>query len=85
MHKRYTERHCGKAVIKDNALLPEALEKLARIEEIEESVEQHSGFVRCGDCEYFMKEYGCNWCRLTSGLDGDLKDTDGCTKGKTRK
>lgn len=31
MSKRYTERHCGKAVIKDKDLLPEALEKLARI------------------------------------------------------
>ena len=48
-------------------------------------IEQHAGFVRCGECEYFMKEYGCNWCRLASGLDGDLKDTDGCTKGKAKK
>lgn len=32
---RYTERHAGKAVIKDNSMLPGAMEKLARIEELE--------------------------------------------------
>ena len=34
---RYTERHRGKAVIKDKRLLPEALEKLAKIEESEQN------------------------------------------------
>lgn len=33
---RYTERHCGKAVIKDKALLAAAMEKLAWLEELEE-------------------------------------------------
>lgn len=32
---KYTERHAGKAVIKDKGLLPEAMEKLARVEELE--------------------------------------------------
>lgn len=34
---RLTERHCGKAVIKDKSLLPEAMEKLAKMEEAEAS------------------------------------------------
>ena len=33
---RYTEYHADKAVIKDKALLPDAMEKLARVEDIEE-------------------------------------------------
>lgn len=33
---RYTERHAGKAVIRDKSLLPEAMEKLARVEELED-------------------------------------------------
>lgn len=34
--KRYTEYHCGKAVIKDKTKLSEAMEKLARLEDLEE-------------------------------------------------
>lgn len=33
---RYTEYHCGVAVIKDRALLPQAMEKLAKYEDVEE-------------------------------------------------
>lgn len=32
---RYTERHAGKAVIRDKSLLPVAMEKLAKVEELE--------------------------------------------------
>ncbi|GFI37087.1 hypothetical protein IMSAGC015_01271 [Lachnospiraceae bacterium] len=32
---KYTERHGGKAVIREKSLLPDALEKLAKIEELE--------------------------------------------------
>lgn len=35
---RYTEYHAGKAVIKDKNLLPEAMEKLARMEDAEDVV-----------------------------------------------
>ena len=31
---RYTEYHAGKAVIKDRSLLPQAMEKLAKIEDM---------------------------------------------------
>lgn len=34
---RYTEYHAGKAVIKHKALLPQAMEKLARLEDLEEN------------------------------------------------
>ena len=33
---RYTEYHCGVAVIKDKALLKEAMAKLAKYEDVEE-------------------------------------------------
>lgn len=33
---RYTEYHAGKAVIKDKSLLPQAMEKLAKVEDCEE-------------------------------------------------
>ena len=33
---RLTERHCNVAVIKDKSLLPKAMEKLARIEDMKE-------------------------------------------------
>lgn len=55
---RYTERHCGKAVIKDKALLPKALEKLTRIEEAE--------LVGCKKCMYeecTKQLYPCRICR----------------------
>lgn len=39
---RYTEYHAGKAVIKDKKQLPEAMKKLARIEDREEKCEQKS-------------------------------------------
>ena len=32
---RYTEYHAGKAVIKDKALLPQAMEKLAKFEDMD--------------------------------------------------
>ena len=33
---RYTEYHAGKAVIKDKSLLPQAMKKLAKLEDIED-------------------------------------------------
>ena len=34
---RYTTYHCGKAVIKDKSLLSEAMEKLAKLEDAEDT------------------------------------------------
>ena len=41
---RYTEYHAGKAVIKDKELLPDAMEKLAKLEDAEEN--------ECKGCRY---------------------------------
>lgn len=42
---RYTEYHAGKAVIKDRSLLAEAMEKLAKLEDKEES----GGWIPCSE------------------------------------
>lgn len=52
---RYTERHCGVAVIKDESLLPQALEKLARYEDEEEL--DMKDLKRLGIEEYIMQRF----------------------------
>ena len=54
---RYTEYHAGKAVVRDKSLLAEAMEKLAKFEDEEES----GGWIPCserlpedGDCRVYM-------------------------------
>ena len=42
---RYTEYHAGKAVVRDKSLLAEAMEKLAKLEDEEES----GGWIPCGE------------------------------------
>ena len=76
---RYTERHCGKAVIKDKKLLPDALEKLAKIEDGEKEGKE---FVRCRKCSYLeQNKVGAYWCRNSQGLEFNLTPNDGCTRG----
>lgn len=53
---RYTEYHADKAVIKDKALLPDAMEKLAKIEDIEET--------GCDGCRYELCVKQLLLCRL---------------------
>ena len=45
---RYTEYHAGKAVIKDKTLLPEAMEKLAKFEDMEEK-ERSGQWIFCSE------------------------------------
>ena len=45
---RYTEYHAGKAVIKDKTLLPEAMEKLAKFEDMEEK-ERSGQWILCSE------------------------------------
>lgn len=52
---RYTERHCGVAVIKDKSLLPQALEKLARYEDEEE--QDMKDLQRLGIEEYINRRF----------------------------
>ena len=55
---RYTEYHADKAVIKDKALLPDAMEKLAKVEDAEE--------IECKGCKYeecTKQLYPCRFCK----------------------
>ena len=80
---KYTERHCGVAVIKDKSRHKEDMEKLAKIEEEEEILPQ---FVRCKDCRYFEKHKRTKtiWCKNMQGLTYNLTENDGCTRGEKK-
>lgn len=49
--------------------------------------EKKSRIVWCEDCKYcsYQKITNVYWCRLRSGIEGDLEPWDGCTRGKRRK
>ena len=56
---RYTEYHAGKAVIKDKSLLPQAMEKLAKFEDMDRIPE-----ICCDEyCKYPAR------CRSQDGMD----------------
>ena len=42
------------------------------------------GSIRCGDCQYraHEEETDTTWCRLPEGLDGNLEEKDGCSRGR---
>lgn len=68
---RYTEYHAGKAVIKDRTLLPEAMEKLAKIEDMTEIPQ-----ICCDEyCKYpdrcwqFELKDICDRCKLAKMFD----------------
>lgn len=68
--ERLTEYHAGKAVIKDKALLPQAMEKLARLEDAEEQgglviLPQKEVYERTGDTVFFI-------------YDGDITEVMHC-------
>ena len=52
---RYTERHCGVAVIKDKSLLPQEMDKLAKYEDEEE--QDMKDLQRLGIEEYIMQRF----------------------------
>lgn len=56
--------------------------------------EKYSGIVLCQECEYHKSDTDCqgtdfSWCGNTdkkaAGLDGNLKETDGCSRGRRKK
>ena len=49
-------------------------------------MKKYRKFVRCDECEYqaHEKSTGVHWCRLSGGLDGCLKEDEGCSRGKRR-
>lgn len=68
---RYTEYHAGVAVIKDKSLLPQAMEKLARIEDMDRIPE-----ICCDEyCKYpdrcwqFELKAICDGCKLANLFD----------------
>ena len=75
---RYTEYHAGKAVIRDKALIPGAMEKLAKIEDMDRIPE-----ICCDEyCKYPARcrsqdemDQICDECKL-SGLFALLVDKD---------
>lgn len=68
---RYTEYHAGVAVIRDRTLLPRAMEKLARIEDM-----NHIPEICCdeyckypGQCWQFELKDICDGCKLANLFD----------------
>ena len=69
---RYTEYHAGKAVIKDKALLPQAMEKLAKFEDMDRIPE-----ICCDEyCKYTQQcrtqedmDQICDRCKLAKMFD----------------
>ena len=50
--------------------------------------EEYSGIALCQECKYRKDDNDCcgtdfSWCR-GDGLDGHLKETDGCSRGKRK-
>lgn len=45
---------------------------------------ERENFVLCGDCQYRAREEETDttWCRLPEGLDGNLEEKDGCSRGR---
>lgn len=75
---RYTEYHAGKAVIKDRTMLPQAMEKLAKFEDMDRIPE-----ICCDEyCKYPQQcrtqedmDQICDECKL-SGLFALLVDKE---------
>lgn len=61
---RYTEYHADKAVIKDKTLLPDAVEKLAHMEDVEET--------KCKGCKYEESTKQLAPCRFCKRQMKDL-------------
>lgn len=50
---------------------------------------RYSQIVLCSECEYYREDNDCQgnefaYCRLDSGLDGDISLNDGCSRGKRK-
>lgn len=79
---RYTEYHCGVAVIKDKDLLKDAMAKLAKYEDMEEESKtenisrndmvkrlySYCNHRKCAECVF-----GCSYCSFSLMSDVDLK------------
>lgn len=50
---------------------------------------RYSEIILCEECEYSVKDYDCQgtefaWCRNDSGIRGNVKNSDGCSKGRRK-
>lgn len=59
---RYTERHAGKAVIREKHLLSEEMEKLAKLEDLEET--GRLGIPQAGNCKRCLMEGDYGECHI---------------------
>lgn len=79
---RYTEYHAGKAVIKDKSLLPQAMEKLAKIENMEEKNQEQSRKPVTKIIEEACEDICDNYCKYRDTADEDCV-CDGIRDGRT--
>lgn len=68
---RYTEYHGGKAVIKDKTLLPQAMEKLAKIEDMKDRHREQKGRPVIKIIEEVCEDICDNYCKYRDTADED--------------
>lgn len=78
---KYTEYHAGKAVIKDKSLLPQAMEKLAKIENIEEKNQEQSRKSVTKIIAEVCEDICDNYCKYRDTADEDCV-CDGMSDGR---
>lgn len=79
---RYTEYHEGKAVIKDKSLLPKAMKKLAKVEDVEEKNQEKRGKTVTKIMEEVCEDICDNYCKYRDTADEDCI-CDGMREGRT--
>lgn len=79
---RYTEYHAGKAVIKDKSLLPQAMEKLAKVEDMEDRHREQKGRPVIEIIEEVCEDICDNYCKYRDTADED-GICDGMRDGRT--
>lgn len=73
-----------------NRYLTDILNTYSQLNDFEKSniaslLKKYAEVVFCEECEYCKtKKAGIRWCRLSQGLDMDLKPGTGCTRGRKR-
>ena len=68
---RYTEYHAGKAVIKNKSLLPKAMEKLAKIENMEDRHREQKWSEVIENIREVCEDICDNYCKYRDTVDED--------------
>ena len=79
---KYTEYHAGKAVIKDKSLLPQAMKKLAKIENMEDRHREENRRPVIKIIEEVCEDICGNYCKYRDTADEDCV-CDGMRDGRT--